>query len=177
MFGGIYRTLFRLLHPVSPQALRGYIGFVSSLVYGSGASVSVSVSEKDNANNDNNENDSSKNSVDQKEKLADTVDETKTTKTEEETNTSAGSAGSAGTSSSTGSSSSSSSSSDSGGVTEQHHQLQKFSQEDWDDHIVPYLDPQVYSVRASSLKEVGFVIDHNAILWCRQLIHSVSDSI
>jgi hypothetical protein len=54
--------------------------------------------------------------------------------------------------------------------------LLSFTLEDWNEHISPYKESVQYSVRSMQVKDVGFPIDHNALLWCRQLIGAVSDA-
>ena len=54
--------------------------------------------------------------------------------------------------------------------------LMKIDQRHWDAHMAPYIDSQHYSVRSQQLRDCGFVVDHLAIVWCRQLIHAVSDA-
>lgn len=54
--------------------------------------------------------------------------------------------------------------------------LMLLEQDNWDTHITPYVDSQHYSVRSQQLRECGFVVDHLAIVWCRQLVHAVSDA-
>lgn len=48
--------------------------------------------------------------------------------------------------------------------------------EEWDEHFTPYKESVQFSIRSVQMKEVGFPIDHNAILWCRQLMGQVSDA-
>ena len=54
--------------------------------------------------------------------------------------------------------------------------LESLTMEEWETHIAPYLQSYQYSMRSSQLDKVGFPIDHNAILWCRQLVNQVSNA-
>jgi len=54
--------------------------------------------------------------------------------------------------------------------------LMHLQQDNWDEHISPYVDSQHYSIRSLQMRECGFVVDHLAIVWCRQLVHAVSDA-
>lgn len=67
-------------------------------------------------------------------------------------------------------SSSSSSGSSSGAET----QFSFITKDNWEHHIMPYIEPQFLSVRTSQLQGVGFPIDHTAMLWCHQLLQVVS---
>lgn len=54
--------------------------------------------------------------------------------------------------------------------------LESLTTEEWETHISPYLQSYQYSMRSSQLDKVGFPIDHNAVLWCRQLVNQVSNA-
>eukprot|EP01038_Epipyxis_sp_PR26KG_P004655 gene4655-6542_t len=46
----------------------------------------------------------------------------------------------------------------------------------WNQHVIPYIEPKYLSIRTSQMKRVGFPIDHTAILWCHQLIDSITQA-
>lgn len=48
--------------------------------------------------------------------------------------------------------------------------------DEWNAHITPYEESVQFSVRSVQIKDVGFPIDHNALLWCRQLMGQVSQA-
>ena len=54
--------------------------------------------------------------------------------------------------------------------------LESLTMEEWEMHISPFLQSYQYTIRSSQLDKVGFPVDHNAILWCRQLVNQVSNA-
>eukprot|EP00602_Paraphysomonas_sp_CaronLab_P008051 CAMPEP_0185036204 /NCGR_PEP_ID=MMETSP1103-20130426/28813_1 /TAXON_ID=36769 /ORGANISM="Paraphysomonas bandaiensis, Strain Caron Lab Isolate" /LENGTH=913 /DNA_ID=CAMNT_0027573657 /DNA_START=100 /DNA_END=2838 /DNA_ORIENTATION=- len=48
--------------------------------------------------------------------------------------------------------------------------FQRITLESWNQHMTPYTEPQHISVRTSQLQGVGFPVDHQALLWCKQLL-------
>lgn len=49
--------------------------------------------------------------------------------------------------------------------------------ENWYKHIALYQEPRHVTVRASQLSDVGFPIDHYAILWCHQFVSTINSAI
>ena len=49
------------------------------------------------------------------------------------------------------------------------------SDDSWNSHMMPYIEPQFLSIRTYQLKEVAAPVDHLAILWCYQLVGTVLD--
>lgn len=52
--------------------------------------------------------------------------------------------------------------------------MEEIPQDHWDEHIMPYVEPQHVSVRTSQLAGVGFPVDHKALLWCHQLVQTTT---
>lgn len=48
--------------------------------------------------------------------------------------------------------------------------------ERWFQDMAPYHDPHHISVRTSQMKDVGFMVDHYAILWCYQFVSKVNSA-
>ena len=46
--------------------------------------------------------------------------------------------------------------------------------EDWQRDMTPYLAPVHLSLRTSQIANVGFPVDHKAIMWCYEVVESVS---
>jgi len=53
-------------------------------------------------------------------------------------------------------------------------ELFALSDEQWRADVLPYREAQLVSVRTSQLYEGGFPVDHNAILWCRQVVTALT---
>ena len=47
------------------------------------------------------------------------------------------------------------------------------TEDSWHSHMLPFIEPQFLNIRTSQLANVGFPVDHNAILWCYQFISTV----
>lgn len=52
--------------------------------------------------------------------------------------------------------------------------MEDISQDHWNTHIKPYLEPQHVSVRTTQLAGVGFPVDHKALLWCHQVVQTTT---
>lgn len=55
--------------------------------------------------------------------------------------------------------------------------LLSITAEKWASDVMPYHDSSMIAMRTSQLAQVGFPVDHNAILWCKQLVSVVSKAI
>jgi hypothetical protein len=53
-------------------------------------------------------------------------------------------------------------------------ELFALSDEQWRADVMPYREAHLVSVRTSQLYEGGFPVDHNAILWCRQVVTALT---
>jgi hypothetical protein len=51
------------------------------------------------------------------------------------------------------------------------------TQEDWDRDISPYVDPAHLVLRTIQLRDIGFPVDHQAMLWCHQVIQTVKTAL
>lgn len=47
------------------------------------------------------------------------------------------------------------------------------TEDDWNLHMMPFIEPQFLSIRTYQLKEIGAPVDHLAILWCYQFLSTV----
>jgi len=46
--------------------------------------------------------------------------------------------------------------------------------DEWKLHMTSYIEPQHISIRTSDLLDVGYPIDHDAMLWCKELVRTLS---
>ena len=54
------------------------------------------------------------------------------------------------------------------------HPYSSITMDNWQLHMAPYIDPPHVSIRTSQMPEVGFPVDHKALLWCNQVLQSVN---
>jgi hypothetical protein len=52
--------------------------------------------------------------------------------------------------------------------------LESVTMEAWQRDMMPYVSPEHISLRTIQMKNLGFPVDHKAVLWCYELLDSVS---
>lgn len=57
------------------------------------------------------------------------------------------------------------------------HPWESITRAQWEEHMRPFIIPQLLHIHTTQIKQVGFVVDHRAMLWCSQLLSALTSAL